>query len=173
MRDPTKGHAALRRGRVSIAHANYFLSVCTDNRRAGLTTPALARAIAAEMQAIEADAARRLHCATVMPDHLHLLVTLGDQLTLGQTIGRLKAKTRVTLPSASATLRWEHDFFDHHLRPEDDRLGVFLYIFLNPYRKQLYPRDEPWPWDFCCDEDWTWFKHHLDADRPLPEWLAR
>ena len=55
MRDPTKGHAALRRGRVSIPYADYFLTVCTDEKRPGLTSPAAATAILTELRAMDAD----------------------------------------------------------------------------------------------------------------------
>jgi REP element-mobilizing transposase RayT len=35
----------------------------------------------------------RLLCATIMPDHVHLLIALGDRLSLSQTIGKFKALT--------------------------------------------------------------------------------
>ena len=170
-RDPAKGHAALRRGRVSIPNAEYFITVCTDQRRIGLTTPEVAKAILAEAQAMAVDTTWQLRCSVVMPDHLHLLVVLGERLTLGQSIARLKSKTKSMLVAQSPSLKWERDFFDHHVRPEDERLSLFLNVFLNPYRAGLCPRDGSWPWYFCREVDWAWFKGLLDEDRPLPGWL--
>jgi REP element-mobilizing transposase RayT len=132
MRDPTKGHAALRRGRVSIPHAAYFLTVCTDQKRSGLTSPIAASAILAEMRALDADRTWQLRCAVVMPDHLHVLAILGERLTLGQSVGRLKAKTKSSLHAVAASLAWERDFYDHPVRPEEDHLALVLYLFLNP-----------------------------------------
>jgi REP element-mobilizing transposase RayT len=172
MRNLEKGRAALRRGRVSIPHAEYFLTLCTDQRRAGLTEAAVAPAILVEMHAMEADFAWQLRCAVVMPDHMHLLMILGNTLTLGQCVGRLKARTGAMLRLAPAPLAWERDFFDRHVRPDDERLAIFLYVFLNPHRAGLCARGESWPWYFCRDEDWAWFKGLLDADRPYPEWLV-
>ena len=170
-RDPTKGRTALRRGRVSIPNAEYFLTVCTDARRPGLTKPMVATVILAGMRAMEADSTWQLRCAVVMPDHIHLLIILRERLTLGKSIARLKSETSSALASVGSALDWERDFYDHHVRPDDDHLALFLYIFLNPYRANLCPRDERWPWYFCRDEDWAWFHGMLDADRPFPEWL--
>lgn len=175
MYDPTKGHAALRRGRVSIPHAEYFLTICTDQKRSGLNEPDRATAILAELRAMDADLTWQLRCAVVMPDHVHVLAILGARLTLGQTIGRLKSKTKSPLRAVAAhsatSLAWERDFYDHHVRPDEDRLALFLYIFLNPYRADLCATGDRWPWYYCCDEDWLWFKEELNTERPYPEWL--
>jgi REP element-mobilizing transposase RayT len=167
--DLHKGHAALRRGRVSICGAEYFLTICTDGRCLSLTLPAIAESILAETGAMDADATWRLRCAVVMPDHLHLLVVLGNRLTLGKAVARLKSKTANLLGSSG--LKWERDFHDHHIRPDEERLALFLYLYLNPYRADLCKRSEPWPWYRCSPDDWRWFKDCLQEDRPAPEWL--
>lgn len=105
----------------------------------------------------------------VMPDHVHLLVKLGDRMSLGQSIKRLKAKTSACLASVGST--WERDFFDRQMREWDDERAVFLYIYLNPYRAGLSQRSERWPWYYCRPEDWAWFQAYLDRDLPPPEWL--
>jgi REP element-mobilizing transposase RayT len=175
MRDPTKGHAALRRGRVSILHAEYFLTVCTDEKRPSLASPAAATAILAELRAMDTDGTWQLRCAVVLPDHVHVLAILGDRLTLGQSVGRLKSKTKSSLSAvaanSAASLDWERDFYDHHVRPDEDRLALFLYIFLNPYRAGLCATGDAWPWYYCRDDDWSWFSDLLAENRPYPEWL--
>lgn len=172
MRDPHKGHAALRRGRASIPGAEYFLTVCTDQRRAGLTVPHIAEAILAEVRAMETDGTWQMRCAVVMRDHIHLLVALGERLSLGKSIARFKAKTSGRMEVLDGGLKWERGFFDRQVRPDDDRLALFLYIFLNPYRAGLCAPQERWPGYFCRAEDWEWFKTLLEEERPLPEWLV-
>lgn len=110
-----------------------------------------------------------LLCAVIMPDHLHLLVMLGERLSLGKAVQRLKAKTSVVL--RAACLAWERGFFDRRIRPEDDRLTVFLYIYLNPYRAGLVAASDKWPRYHCREEEWKWFRELLHVDRPYPEWL--
>ena len=168
--DPTKGHAALRRGRVSTPNAAYFLTVCTAHRTAGLTEPEVGAKILEETQAAQNDGVWSVRCAVVMPDHVHLLIELGAKLSLEKAVSRLKAKTSAGLRAVCLT--WERGFFDHRLRAADDILGVFLYIYLNPYRAGLCERTDPWPWFQCHPDDWAWFCDYLDEDRPPPEWLG-
>lgn len=167
--NPLRGHAALRRGRFSQAHADYFLTICTQARHDGLTAPSVARAILDEIHAMSADGAWAVQSAVVMPDHLHLLIALGERLALAKAVQRLKAKTSAALRSAGSS--WERGFFDRQLRPDDDRLPIFLYIYLNPYRAGLLQKSAKWPHYYCRSEVWAWFRDMLDADRPYPEWL--
>jgi len=170
-RDPHKGHAALRRGRWTQSGADYFLTTCTEDKRRGLTVPPVADDILQEMHAMEADGCWQLRCAIVMPDRAHFLITLGQRLSLGRTVQRLKAKTAASL--RLHVLRSERGLFDRQMRPEDDCLAVFLYIYLNPYRAGLITRKEQWPHYYCGPDDWNWFRSYLDQDISPPEWLIR
>jgi hypothetical protein len=69
-------------------------------------------------------------------------------------------------------LRWQQAYFDHRMRPEEDRLPIFLYIYLNPYRAELLPQDAGWPGYYCSDQNWVWFGMLTNESVPLPEWLA-
>ena len=169
--DPTKGHAALRRGRWTQSEADYFLTVCTEDKLPGLYSSPVAGGILQEMHAIQADGSWVVRCATVMPSHVHLLITLGQRLSLGRTLQRLKAKTSAILRLHK--LNWERGFFDRRLRRDDDSLAVFLYIYLNPYRAGLVDETGEWPHYFCGQDDWSWFSSYLDQDIPPPEWLIR
>jgi len=50
---PDSGYEALRRFRISRPNADYFLTMGTVERRAGLTLPALAPALSNEIREIE------------------------------------------------------------------------------------------------------------------------
>lgn len=104
-----------------------------------------------------------------MPDHVHVLLLLGARLSLSKAVQRLKAKTSARLRLAS--IGWERGFYDRQLRPDDDRLAIFLYIYLNPYRAGLLPDAAQWPHYYCRAEEWKWFRDMLDSGRPYPEWL--
>jgi putative transposase len=153
-----------------VAGAEYFLTICTAHRAAGLGRPDIGSAILDELRAMERDATWAVRCATIMPDHLHLLVALGERLPLARAVQRLKAKTSHEL--AGGGLQWERGFFDHRMRPNDDALLVFLYIYLNPYRASLLDKSEAWPWYYCAGKDWGWFRSYLKEERPVPEWLV-
>ncbi len=55
MHTPGRGDGALRRYRVSLPGTSYFLTLCTENRTAGLTRENVAAAVRAEISAIESD----------------------------------------------------------------------------------------------------------------------
>jgi putative transposase len=83
---PARGYEALRRHRYSSPGSSYFVTCCTQGRRKGLNTGAIAQAIAAEITACEMASHSRLHGLVIMPDHVHLLLQLGSTLTLGQLV---------------------------------------------------------------------------------------
>jgi len=136
---------------MSAPGAEYFLTVCTNDRHPGLTAMGIGEAVMVELKAMDYDGTWTLRCAGVMPDHIHLLVIPGERLPLGRTIQRLKAKTSARLRAVG--IDWERDFFDLRLRESDDVLDVLLYIYLNPYRAHLALCTERWPWFHCRATD--------------------
>jgi REP element-mobilizing transposase RayT len=165
------GHEALRRGRWSSPGAEYFLTLCTQDRRPGLTEPSVVSPVLIQAHQLTAEGHWHLRTATVMPDHLHLLFTLGDRAELSAVLRLLKGRLAPTFRATA--MRWERGYFDHRLRPDEDRLAVFLYIYLNPYRAGLASPGKIWPAYFCSDDDWHWFEPLTNASCPLPAWLEQ
>ena len=169
-RQSLKSFNALRRGRWSEHDADYFLTICVRRPQTGLCSSSLVGAIFGEMHRLAADAQWTARTAVVMPDHLHLLVTLGLRSQLSGCVRMFKG--RLTPALRKAGLAWQPSFYDHRLRSADDLLPVFLYIFLNPYREKLTtPGSTKWPGYYCAPEDWAWFGQLTDGDQPFPEWL--
>lgn len=111
-----------------------------------------------------------VRCAVIMPDHLHLLVTLGPSENLSGTVRLFKGRLSPLLRTHAA--EWQPNFYDHCLRIDDDRLPVFLYIVLNPFRKKLIAADQRWPGYYCNAEDWLWFGELTNECCPQPAWLS-
>jgi REP element-mobilizing transposase RayT len=84
--DPEHGHAALRSGRWSESGADYFLTFCTLNRQAGLNDAVIQQSIWSEIAKMENESAWHVRTATIMPDHLHLLITLGEGFGLAEVV---------------------------------------------------------------------------------------
>jgi putative transposase len=163
------GYAALRRFRKSKPSAEYFLTINLAKRGPGLERPALTTAVVRQWDKLEAEKHWLVRTATVMPDHLHLLVRLGESKLLAECIKLLKGRLSPDLRAAG--LRWQDGFYDHQLRLIDDVMAVFLYIYLNPYRAGLIPETEIWPGYRCRPEDWDWFGQLTRESIPQPEWL--
>lgn len=168
--DPHKGYRSLLRGRFSQNGSEYFITFCTHDRRCGLTASEVAPFILAEIHRMETDGVWLLRCAVIMPDHVHLLIQLAEELTLGRAVARLKSKSSRALKPVG--IRWQDGYHEHRMRPKEERLHVFFYIYLNPYRANLLPSGNIWPWFVCSETDRLWFMPLLDRGLPEPAWLA-
>ena len=74
-----------------------------------------------------------------MPDHLHLLIQLGDGDDLRGLMNRIKSRMgrlvnrRLGRPGSL----WQPGYHEHLLRREEDLKGIARYIVLNPVRAGL------------------------------------
>src|SRR5205085_4394603 len=81
----------------------------------------------------------RVHAYCLMPDHLHLLLHLGQT---GQDLGRVIARMKSFTTTQSWKLGyrgmlWQQRFYDHILRLTEDAQAIADYILANPVRKGL------------------------------------
>jgi putative transposase len=165
----TPGYEALRRHRVSIPGATYFITICTGARATGLNEPSPSDEIKTQVLALETDQTLKVQAAVIMPDHLHLLFSVTGRLSVGQIVGRLKSKTRAAL--ASQGLIWQGNYYEHRLRVSDPREEVLRYLFLNPYRAGIIPQTATYPHFWIGTAEAEWFHPMLDDTRPFLEWL--
>ena len=166
---PFRGYEALRRNRINVVDADYFVTICTRGHVSGLQAGELPKAIARELDSMLADKVAELRAWVLMPDHLHLFVVATGRLTLGQIVGRLKAKTRSALLERG--LCWQGNYFEHRLRPDDPVEDVLRYIYLNPHRGLVMPGGT-YAHFWLCPADTEWFNPTLNDNRPFPEWLV-
>jgi REP element-mobilizing transposase RayT len=90
---PTRGHKALRHGRWSSPNAEYFITVVTNQRQVGLVR--IAGDLIDLAHAMELEGVWSLRTLTVMPDHVHGLVTLGKGSELSGTLRTFKGVGRL------------------------------------------------------------------------------
>jgi REP element-mobilizing transposase RayT len=167
-----RGTDQLRRGRVSIPGARYFITCCTEKRVQGLNRRSIRDILVETLRKLHGERNFELHCAVIMPDHIHSLLTLGQNLTLAQTQSKFKTKTNEVLRDAG--LSWQENFYDHRIRSDGFLEPFAQYCFLNPYRKGLVNANEVWP-------DWILSKHYrpafsaclLNGSYPPLEWLGK
>ena len=164
-----RGYSTLRRGRYSAPGCVYFLTICTADRVKALTYQDVGAAVQEEILRMSAEDVWRARAFTLMPDHVHLLAELGGPLSLSQALARLKAKTKTALLAWDA--KWQENYFDHRMAASEPVLPVLLYVYLNPYRKCLIKTSKIWPWFYCHESEWRWFKGHLTDSLPEPAWL--
>jgi len=104
-----------------------------------------------------------------MADHVHLLVQLGQCLSLVDAMRLFKGRLSPVLRAHG--LHWQDAFYEHRLRNAEGITPVVFYIYLNPYRAGLLPETGVWPGYFCRSEEWAWFGGLTANAAPQPGWL--
>jgi putative transposase len=140
---PARRTSDLLIGRQSIPGATYFLTLCETKRRPALFDPAVVQEIQRSLDRLHNSDDFILTAATVMPDHVHVLGTLGPRLALNRVVAKFKSATHTVLSSRG--LDWQENFYEHRLRHDDDLEPFARYIFLNPYRANLLRVTASWP----------------------------
>jgi REP element-mobilizing transposase RayT len=159
-------------GRLSRPWARYFITVCTSGRKPELACTKISTVLHAAWDDMLDNCDLEILCRTIMPDHVHLLVRVGERLALGQVMGKWKTMTRTILREHGLT--WQRDFFERRLRPDDEAEPFGRYIFLNPYRDKLVSLAETWPyWRLERPEAFSFPTLLKDRLYPQPEWLTQ
>ena len=133
------GHAALRKGRVSVSNGVYLVTVTTLHRIRAFENfhAACAAARCFEDDAVLGEAA--MLAWVLMPDHAHWLVELSEHDVLGMLVNRIKS---ASARHANRALNregalWSAAYHDHALRIEDDLQDTARYVVANPLRAGL------------------------------------
>jgi len=142
------GHAALRRGRVSLQDGIYLVTAATHGRIALFSDFHAARTASRCFEDPLVLGETGMLAWVLMPDHAHWLVRLGGQTSLGVCIGRIKsassrAVNRACRRSGSV---WAPAFHDHALRADEDVEAAARYLVANPLRAGLVERIEDYPY---------------------------
>ena len=89
-----------------------------------------------------------LHAWCVMPNHVHVLMTLREGSRLGDVIKSWKSFTgrKINRANGSFGAFWALDYFDRFMRDETDFENTTAYIENNPVAAGLVASPADWPW---------------------------
>ncbi|HEX7151231.1 MAG TPA: transposase [Thermoanaerobaculia bacterium] len=130
------------------ALATYTVAFATRYRR---VLPAQARDLVLACCVDEHQVSCWLHVAVVMPDHVHLMLTLYQEWTLDDVLKGIKgvsSRRANQLLKRRGTL-WEEESFDRIVRSDEDLIRKGEYILNNPVRAGLVSRYEDYAWLWC------------------------
>ena len=85
-----------------------------------------------------------LHEFVVMPDHLHALITPGDEISLERAMQFIKGGFSFRLHRRGPV--WQASFTNHRVCDGEDYQKHREYIWLNPVRARLAARAEEYPY---------------------------
>ena len=92
----------------------------------------------------------------VMPDHIHMLIELGDKEPLSLVVQRIKSLLAVAINQERNKRQpvWQRGYYDHAIRTDEDVLMAARYIANNPIRAGLVAKIGDYPYWSLMDE---WF----------------
>jgi REP element-mobilizing transposase RayT len=139
IRSPPSGYRALRRGRRSISGQIYLTTTVCIDRTPFFRDHGAARAGSRVIHAQNWSGDARLLAWVLMPDHVHVLLQLGDRDPLPQTMARLKSHMARTVNSALGRTGslWQCGFHDRALRRDENVRAAARYLVANPLRAEL------------------------------------
>ena len=128
----------LRKGRASVAGQIYLVTSVTKDRRKWFLDFDLGCLASRILNSPQLWPDANLLAWVLMPDHMHLLVELGDREPLELVIQRVKSLVSKELRLALGPAQiWQAGFHDHALRDSEDIIAVARYVIANPIRAGL------------------------------------
>ena len=130
---------------IFTSSEHYFVTTCTLNRRAILTTDSIHEQFRTFCQN-GSEYGAFVGRYVIMPDHIHLFVCFHESATgisgwmksLKNTLSKGLRKESHVAP------HWQKGFFDHLLRSEESYAQKWQYTRMNPVRAGLVQKPEDW-----------------------------
>lgn len=118
----------------------YFITICTADKQPHFLLSDMASMVIDELQHRRKALEISLFCYCIMPDHLHLLLSLdkGYHKSLQNWIAAFKRHTARTAKGLRGIKPlWQKNFHEHIIRKEESLLKTAEYILNNPVRRGL------------------------------------
>jgi len=134
----------------------YHLTWGTARRKPLLIDTGLVRPLIEQLEREAKNGEMTLYAYCFMPDHVHLLLSPEGGQDVESFIQSYKSKTtRIYWETGNRGRLWQHGFYDHILRQEENIKQVARYILENPVRKGLIDdfREYPFSGSLVFDKD--------------------
>jgi putative transposase len=130
----------------------YFVTACAHHA-SPFTNDRLAREIVNSLEWLRANRSVTLYAYCLMPDHLHLMLRVGDRrYPLSEVMRAFKSfTTRQSWKLGYHGALWQARFHDHIVRKSEDGLKIAAYILDNPVRKGLVSDPDAYIWSGTPD----------------------
>ncbi len=141
----------LRKGRCSIPNQVYLVTSVTFHRTPFFRSFHAGRKVVRALRNTSENGKAETLAFVVMPDHIHWLLSLGQQAALSGVVGAMKRSAAFRINELSGTTGrriWQRGFYDHALRSDESIPAIARYIVANPLRAGLVRRVGEYPlWD--------------------------
>ena len=125
----------------------FFLTICTAGRRPLLANKEVHQLFVAFCDASPEKAAIWVGRYVLMPDHIHVFVSVDNSAALSRWVGSLKKLLAAHWREQGLVAPfWQEGFFDHLLRSGESYNEKWLYVQQNPVRAGLVKDASDWPY---------------------------
>lgn len=140
----------LAKGRFSSGNQIYFITTVIQKRRKLFVNLDICRNIILQMKRFDDEDYIETIAWVIMPDHIHWMFQLKAADDLGTVLKRFKGRSgrKLNLLLGIRGTFWQHAYYDHAVRKDEDVKKIARYIVANPLRAGLVERIEDYPyWD--------------------------
>jgi REP-associated tyrosine transposase len=126
----------------------YFITSRTWESRKLFIKPAVCEIVIETMLSYRDAGHYLLHSFVLMPDHLHVLLTPGDSISLERAVQFIKggSSRRITQQLNFRQSIWQRGYTDHRIRDAQDYETHCRYIEANPVRAGLVGSAREYSW---------------------------
>ena len=140
----------------------YFVTICAADKQLYFSKPNISELIIKELEYRRLSKEIKLFCYCIMPDHLHILISLEEaytkrvgafgERTLQNWISAFKRHTsRMVVQRCDIKPLWQNNFYDHVVRREESLVEICEYILNNPVRKGIVSTWGEYPYSKTVD----------------------
>jgi len=140
----------LAKGRFSSENQIYFITTVINKRKKIFVNLDICRNIILQMKQFDEEGYVETIAWVIMPDHIHWLFELKEDYDLATVLKKFKGRSarKLNLLLGEKGTFWQHAYYDHALRTDEDIKQISRYIVANPLRAGLVERIEDYPyWD--------------------------
>ena len=133
--------------RVYVAGGTYFFTLVTHQRKPIFSDPEAINTLRAAFTYARARHPFTIVASVILPDHIHAVWTLPEDNSDFSTRWRLIKShfTRNWRPRDKSAPVWQHRFWEHLIRNEEDLARHVEYIHYNPVKHGLALSPSIWP----------------------------
>jgi putative transposase len=128
----------------------FFTTAVTANRRLIFQTERNAELLLRILHENRKKGRFQLHTYVIMPDHIHLLLTPADNVSIEKAMQFIKGNFSFQLKSAFDV--WERSFKEHRIKDDQDYESHKTYIEQNPVRAHLSSTPEQFPYSSASSQ---------------------
>ncbi len=153
--DKSPGTKALRKARYSISRQIYSITSVCIAREKVFASYRNARLAAQALNSKRLWPDAKCLAWVVMPDHMHVLVELGDEEPLSLVVQRIKSLIAAAINQERNSRQpvWQRGYYDHAIGTEEDVLLAARYIVNNAIRAGLAENIGDYPY-WSLTEEW-------------------